>query len=614
MDDKTGVTDSEITNARNSLSLIRSQVKAGRIDQTFLARQVDRVDALLERIAGERASADYGGRFEALYNVSQMLGTSLDLQIVLDQVMDAIIRLTGAERGFLMLHDDDGGLNVKAARNFDQQTLNDADYRFSRTVVRHVLDSGTSLLTTNASEDPRLAGQASIVAQSLRSIMATPLRARGNVIGVVYVDSRITAGLFGDADLSALDAFSAQAAIALENALLFSATDQALNRRVDELRQLRRIDMTLNETLDIEKAVDFTLRAACKLAGAERGLIGLVEYDDATTHRIESVHYVGMDDDGAGIDGRYPELAEVIASGQSAITTAYIIVPVKRDQQVIGVLILLSDDRRFNEHQVDLVERVATRASVAIENGRLYAAVQRADRAKSEFVGVVAHDLKAPMTGIKGYADLLLMFDELSDSQADYLRKISATVDRMEMLVSDLADISRIESGYFFMDETLFHVADVVQALRDNVTPQIQARGHHFIEDVADDIPPIYGDYYRLLQVLTNLLSNAYKYTPDGGTITLNIRAEGGRVRFSVADTGIGLTPEQIAKLGTKFWRADDEYTRSQPGSGLGFAITRSLVEQMGDHITIHSEAGAGSTFTFGIPIKAAPDADDERR
>lgn len=614
MNDKTAITDGEINNARNSLNLIRSQLKAGRIDRAFLARQIDRVDTLLERVVAERASAASGGRFEALYNVSQMLGTSLDLQIVLDQVMDAIIRLTGAERGFLMLHDDDGGLNVKAARNFDQQTLNDADYRFSRTVVRHVLDSGESMLTTNASEDPRLAGQASIVAQSLRSIMATPLRARGNVIGVVYVDSRITAGLFGDADLSALDAFSAQAAIALDNALLFSATDEALNRRVEELRQLRRIDMTLNETLDIDKAVDFTLRAACKLAGAERGLIALVAHDDATTHRIESARYAGMDDDGAHIDRRYPEVAAVIASGQSAITTGYIVVPVKRDQQVIGVLILLSDDEPFTEHQVDLVERAATRASVAIENGRLYAAVQRADRAKSEFVGIVAHDLKAPMTGIKGYADLLLMLGELSDSQANYLRKISATVERMEMLVSDLADISRIESGYFFMDETQFAVAEVVQALRDNVAPQIQARGHRFVEDVADGIPLIYGDYYRLLQVLTNLLSNAYKYTPDGGTITLDIRTEGERVRFSVADTGIGLTPEQIDKLGTKFWRADDEYTRSQPGTGLGFSITRSLVEQMGDSIRIQSEVGAGSTFTFSIPIKSGPSAGGERR
>lgn len=113
-------------------------------------------------------------------------------------------------------------------------------------------------------------------------------------------------------------------------------------------------------------------------------------------------------------------------------------------------------------------------------------------------------------------------------------------------------------------------------------------------------------DYYRLLQVLTNLLSNAYKYTPDGGTITLRVERDplkSNRIQFSVADTGIGLSAEALQKLGTKFWRADDEFTRSQQGSGLGFAITRSLVEQMGSQIQIQSAVGRGSSFTFSVAM-----------
>ena len=110
-------------------------------------------------------------------------------------------------------------------------------------------------------------------------------------------------------------------------------------------------------------------------------------------------------------------------------------------------------------------------------------------------------------------------------------------------------------------------------------------------------------DYYRLLQVLTNLVSNAYKYTPNGGKITFRVQHTGGQIRFSIQDTGIGLSPEAVAKLGTKFWRAEDDFTRSRPGTGLGFAITRSLVEQMGDGIHIDSEVGKGSTFSFGIPV-----------
>jgi signal transduction histidine kinase len=113
----------------------------------------------------------------------------------------------------------------------------------------------------------------------------------------------------------------------------------------------------------------------------------------------------------------------------------------------------------------------------------------------------------------------------------------------------------------------------------------------------------VHVDYYRLIQVLTNLVSNAYKYTPEGGTITLSARQNGPRIEFSVSDTGIGLTEEQIAMLGTKFWRAEDEFTRAQPGTGLGFSITRSLVELMGSAIQIESAVGMGSSFTFSVAI-----------
>jgi signal transduction histidine kinase len=141
----------------------------------------------------------------------------------------------------------------------------------------------------------------------------------------------------------------------------------------------------------------------------------------------------------------------------------------------------------------------------------------------------------------------------------------------------------------------------VIQALKDGMQPQINARKHTLVEQIPDDLPDLKTDYYRLLQVLTNLMSNAVKYTPEQGTVTLALRPLEKRVEFSIADTGVGLSKESLRMLGTKFWRAEDDFTRSQPGTGLGFAITRSLVEQMGSHIEIQSELGKGSTFTFSI-------------
>lgn len=605
----TPVSDSELASIRQNVSQLRSQIMGGRVDGQFLLKQVETLTDVLGRIDAERKQRKKEGRFQALYNVSRMLGESLDLQTVLNQVMDAIINLTGADRGFLMLRNDDGGMTVQVARNLDQKTLGSDDFKFSRTITNQVFDNGKAVVTNNAVEDPRFSGQASIIGQALRSIMATPLRARGTVIGVVYVDNRMTTGLFNDDDLAALDTFAGQAAIAIDNARLFSATDQALAARVEELQTLRRVDQQLNETLDADKAMQITLEWACRLSDATSGHLGLLE-----AGRVQAVHHYGQEDDAQPLylDEAYPHLMDVVHTGhpitvsgeQIGADYSLSMVPIARENTVFGVVVIKRHGTEpFTPEQQDLIERMVVRAAVAIENARLYAAVQAANLAKSEFVGIVAHDLKVPMTSISGYTDLALMVGELSDRQKEFLQKVKDTVKRMAILVSDLADISRIESGHFYMNESRVPVGDIVQAVRDGTMTQMQEYQHEYIEDIQPELPDMQVDYYRLLQVLTNLVSNAYKYTPDGGKITFRAYQQDGRVVFKVTDTGIGLSPEAIAKLGTKFWRAEDDFTRSRPGTGLGFAITRSLVEQMGDGIHIESEVGKGSTFSFSIPV-----------
>lgn len=601
------LTSQELTSVRQNLNLLRSQLQAGRVDGAFLSRQIESFAALLDQVEAEHHQHKKESRFQALYSVSRLLGSSLDLQVVLDQVMDAIIQLTAAERGFLMLRDDDGGLAVKAARNLDQQTLSSEDFKYSRTIANQVLDGGKALLTTNAIEDPRFAGQASIVGQSLRSIMAAPLRARGSVMGVVYVDNRMMAGLFNEDDLAALETFAGQAAVALDNARLFSETDQELAERVEQLTQLRRIDRLLNETLDADKAMQIMLEWACRLSGAIGGHLGLAVEGDSP--QVKTSHHYGPVGYPEYLDAAYPAVREVMLTRKPAATRAgdngeraALVVPILRETRVLGVVVIENDsDQPFTPEQQDLIERMVGRAVVAIENGRLYAAVRAADRAKSEFVGVVAHDLKVPMTSIAGYADLTAMQGGLSERQQQFIGRIKDTVKRMEMLVSDLSDISRIESGHFFMEETRVPAAEIVQAVKDSTLAQLESYHHRYVELIEPNLPDMRVDYYRLLQVLTNLVSNAYKYTPEGGTITLRVRQVPGRVEFTVKDTGVGLSKEQIAKLGTKFWRAEDDFTRSRPGTGLGFAITRALVEQMGSQIKIESEVGKGSSFTFSV-------------
>jgi K+-sensing histidine kinase KdpD len=612
------LSEQDINNTKNSLELLGKQVRSGRVEADFAERQIEKVKDLLDKLWAGQKSSKNEGRFEALYNVTRMLGTSLKLQQVLDQVMDAVIQLTGAERGFLMLRDDDGNLKVEAARNLDQQTLSSTEFEYSRTISSHVLDKGESILTTNAVEDPRFKAGHSVMSQALRSIMATPLRARGRIIGLAYVENRVIAGLFKDEDLTTLETLTGQASIAIDNAILFAETDEALNKRLDELRELRRIDLKLNEKLDPDAAMQFTLETACDLSSATEGHLGLIQGEPRhiiATHHYDHSKHTSTKETPVQLDKAYPKAWDAVNkketilfdTGQYGLLTV-MIVPILREKTVIGVMVLIREDgNTFSEDQRDLVERVVTRAAVSIENSRLYAAVQAADKAKSEFVGIVAHDLKAPMTSIRGYSDLMAMQGQnLNDRQHKFLSRITNTVNRMEVLVSDLADISRIESGQFLMDEMRVTVDSVVEAIRDTVMPEMQARNHTYLENVEENLPDMWVDYYRLLQVLVNFLSNAYKYTPDNGTITLSVRRVNDRIEFAIKDTGIGLTKEQVALLGTKFWRAEDDYTRSQPGTGLGYSITRSLVEQMGSKIDIQSEVGKGSTFAFSVQIASA--------
>ncbi len=211
--------------------------------------QIDIDSALehLDAISQVLVSGEEHSRLAALYRVSQVLGTSLDLGEVLNQVMDAVIGLTGAERGFIMLMEEmTDELVVQVGRNMEQETLQREEMKYSRTVIKTVLESGKGVVTTNAQEDPRFSEQESVISLALRSILCAPLRARGLVIGAIYVDNRAQVGLFNEADLEMLDAFASQAAAAIENARLYTRTDQSLAERVQELERLARFAREVN--------------------------------------------------------------------------------------------------------------------------------------------------------------------------------------------------------------------------------------------------------------------------------------------------------------------------------------------------------------------------------
>ncbi len=203
-----------------------------------LAHALSGLRRSLEDIRHEQEGALSRQAQTALFEVSRAITSSLDLQTVLNQVIDAVIELTKAERGYLVLLDDEGNQSVQVARNIDQDTIRSMEFAFSTSVVDEVLKSDRSVLTNNAQTDERFALNSSVTMFRLTSIMASPLRIRGKVIGVLYVDNRVFASQFSQQKLEMLEAFAGQAAIAIHNAKLFGQTDEALKQRLSELERL----------------------------------------------------------------------------------------------------------------------------------------------------------------------------------------------------------------------------------------------------------------------------------------------------------------------------------------------------------------------------------------
>ena len=258
--------------------------------------------------------------------------------------------------------------------------------------------------------------------------------------------------------------------------------------------------------------------------------------------------------------------------------------------------------------------RLSDHAAIAIANAQLYSEVQAANEAKSEFVSFVAHELKNPMTSIKGYTELLAKgaVGSITDMQANFLDTIHSNVERMSTLVSDLNDNSKIEAGRLRMDFKALDIADVLDEVMRSTTRQMEDKKQTASMKIPEKLPKIWADPTRLAQIITNLVSNANKYTPEGGVITVGAEncsnqwdPEGATevVHLWVKDNGIGISLDDQKKIFQKFFRSEDSKAREAPGTGLGLNITKSLIEMMGGRISFEVEFRQGTTFHFTIPV-----------
>jgi signal transduction histidine kinase len=261
---------------------------------------------------------------------------------------------------------------------------------------------------------------------------------------------------------------------------------------------------------------------------------------------------------------------------------------------LLGLALVIGEVRRSTAE----AQRLAAEAARAHELTQM----------KSEFVTLVAHELRSPLTAITGYVELLLEgpVDASAEAQRESLGIVQRNADRLLHLIDDLLDIARIEAGKVELRRTRLDLPGLIQEVAKALRPQIEAKGQQLTIDLADALPGVSGDADRVTQILTNLLSNAHKYTPPAGTISIRARQEEGHLRINVQDTGIGLSSDDQAQLFTKFFRAQHRAATGVSGTGLGLAISRALVELHGGEITVTSALGQGSTFSFTLPTMPA--------
>jgi signal transduction histidine kinase len=226
------------------------------------------------------------------------------------------------------------------------------------------------------------------------------------------------------------------------------------------------------------------------------------------------------------------------------------------------------------------------------------------DEMKTNFLANVSHELRTPLSSIRAFSELLLSYDDES-VRAEFLQIINSESERLTRLVNDVLDITKIESGHMDWRMSIFNLAALLSDSARTFSTLIEQQNLVFKQEIEENLPSVYGDRDRLQQVVGNLLGNAVKFAPQG-TITLVARRQGSEVLISVADTGIGIAPEDQERIFAKFQQVGDTLTEKPRGTGLGLAICRDIVEHHEGQLWVESQLGMGSRFTFSLPLAAA--------
>jgi PAS domain S-box-containing protein len=520
---------------------------------------------ITERKQMEESIRRRNAELAALNAIAIAVSQSLDLDEILNDTLDKTLEVLEIEAGCILIVDEKAdGLTLIAHRGISEQFAKTLSSRkIGEGASGRVAQSGEPLILEDIPSDQR----ASVAAkrEGLMSFAAVPLKSKAKVLGVLDLATR-GQYRFTSQDIDLLTSIGSEIGVAIENAELYDSILRYKN-------QLRAVVRSMAEGIVVTDSENRITR----MNPAAQELVGF-KLEDVLGEDADSSLAVERKD--------IEEIEREEASGE-------VVAPLTRQ---VGDRVLSINVRPI---ETDDAQRLGTVYAI-----RDITELAKVDQMKTEFVSMVSHELRTPLTSIKGYLDLVLDGEagEINEMQREFLGVVQSNTDRLVVLINDLLDISRIESGRLQLSIAVLPINQIIEEVVASLRTQIEEKRLSLELNLPEELARVKGDRDRVIQVLTNLLSNAYKFTPEGGRITVSARRTDGQVQVDVADTGIGISPRDQQKLFTKFFRADSSMTREAGGTGLGLTIAKSIVEMHGGRIWFGSEVGKGSTFSFTLP------------
>lgn len=511
-------------------------------------------------------------QLESLLRVSRAITAQLDLTSVLNLVIEAAVDLLAGSSGLIALRDDDGTTRIYAAYGLARDTWPAFDDLLAtplsdqQALVHHLREAGAG------------------IGLPLRHVSALPLVFRGATVGVIYVFRAALNVEFTAEEHQLLTAFADQAAIAVSNARLFQSV----------LREKQHLDALIENSADGVMILDERWR----IATFNRAMELLTGWS-----REEAI-------------GR--PCAEVLAihtpQGANLCLTDC---PLQRQpfepNPVAEGWITTRDGRRLYIQSRYAAQRSPQGAFLgAIANVRDITEQKIEAEMQNTFISVISHELRTPVSIIKGYAETLARQDATWDAATfrEGLTIIIEEADRLAQQINTLLEASRLQTDSMRLELSDWSVLPLAERVVERFAPQAGDR-FTFKIDIPADFPPVHADYERTRTVLENLVSNAIKYSPNGGLVRITARVSGDFAIISVSDQGIGIPLEEQKKLFRRFYRVDNRLRRETQGAGLGLFLSRVIVEAQGGRIWVDSRPGRGARFSFTIPL-ATPVLSDQ--